>query len=213
LTSSTQAERDNSYGKSKLAAEKLVEAFVAELVPVSKPKEVIKEIKVENNNYVAGTLFARSSDSNLPQEKPETRFELKFSVSEETYKEIQEIKSKLSNKLGKNLSLENVLAELVKKFQELPKQRKVVSINENSRKASTLVKREVLRRDGCQCTFVSHDGVRCAEKNYLHLDHIQPFALGGKSSVDNLRLLCSKHNQLLAQKTFGKSGFEKKRIA
>lgn len=30
LASSTQAERDNSYGKSKLAAEKLVEAFVAE---------------------------------------------------------------------------------------------------------------------------------------------------------------------------------------
>lgn len=190
-----------------------VEAIVAELAPVSKPKEVIKEIKVETRNTIPmGPLFTQSSDSKPSQDKPETRFELKFSVSEDVYREIQAIKSNLSNKLGRNLNLENVLIELVNKFRDVPKPRKVVSINENSRKPSALVKREVLRRDGCQCTFVSSDGVRCTEKHYLHLDHVQPFALGGRSSKENLRVLCSKHNQMLSQKTFGKRDFAKRHI-
>jgi len=31
-----------------------------------------------------------------------------------------------------------------------------------------------------------------------------PFALGGKTEISNLRLLCSAHNKLEAEKVFGK---------
>jgi len=63
-------------------------------------------------------------------------------------------------------------------------------------------KREVLDRDNSQCSYISKDGVKCTQKHYLNLDHIQPFALGGKSSSENLRVLCSAHNQMFNRMTF-----------
>ncbi|MBI4040515.1 MAG: HNH endonuclease, partial [Deltaproteobacteria bacterium] len=42
------------------------------------------------------------------------------------------------------------------------------------------------------------------ERAYLEVDHIEPFALGGKAELENLRLLCSTHNRYRAQLTFGK---------
>ena len=37
----------------------------------------------------------------------------------------------------------------------------------------------------------------------LQVDHIRPYALGGASSVENLRLLCPSHNLFMAEKVFG----------
>ena len=67
------------------------------------------------------------------------------------------------------------------------------------------VRHAVEQRDECQCTFVSADGTRCSETRWLQLDHIEPFALGGKSTLENLRLLCPAHNQLEAERTFGEA--------
>lgn len=52
----------------------------------------------------------------------------------------------------------------------------------------TEVKKEVWKRDGGAC-------VLCGETNNLHFDHDLPFSKGGTSlSVNNVRLLCIKHN-------------------
>jgi len=66
------------------------------------------------------------------------------------------------------------------------------------------VRHAVIRRDGGRCTHVGPDGRRCGERRYLDLDHIRPFALGGKSTdVANIRLLCRVHNMMRARETFG----------
>ncbi|MBI4040285.1 MAG: HNH endonuclease, partial [Deltaproteobacteria bacterium] len=65
-------------------------------------------------------------------------------------------------------------------------------------------KQEVWKRDEGKCTYESPQGRRCEERAYLEVDHIQPFALGGKAELENLRLLCSTHNRYRAQLTFGK---------
>jgi len=187
-----------------------VEALVAEVAPTAKPRECIKEIKVikESENY---DFFNQAVAVQSPAQEPtETRYEIKFSVSKEVYDEIQAIKAKLSNKLGSALSLETVFIELVNKFQSLPKERKAAPVNENSRYVPVSVKRAVAARDNKCCSYVSPDGVQCKETHFLHIDHIKPFALGGKTSSDNLRLLCSKHNQLLAKRTFGLGKFKQK---
>jgi len=62
----------------------------------------------------------------------------------------------------------------------------------------------VRARDGGQCTFVSADGIRCQCRKGLEVDHIRPFANGGKSDLSNLRLLCGGHNRLAAERTMGK---------
>jgi hypothetical protein len=64
--------------------------------------------------------------------------------------------------------------------------------------------RQVFARDGHQCTFVSDDGVRCPARGRLQIDHILPRAKGGDDRIENLRLLCAAHNQLMAERHFGR---------
>jgi len=59
------------------------------------------------------------------------------------------------------------------------------------------------RDEGC-CSYASPNGKPCGERNFLELDHIQPWSLGGDSTSENLRLLCRTHNQWRSEKTFGK---------
>ncbi|MEQ9497565.1 MAG: hypothetical protein RIT81_11920 [Deltaproteobacteria bacterium] len=55
-------------------------------------------------------------------------------------------------------------------------------------------RRAVVERDGSQCTYVSPDGRRCSERSNLEFDHVGGRALGAKSVVGELRLLCRAHN-------------------
>jgi hypothetical protein len=41
-------------------------------------------------------------------------------------------------------------------------------------------------------------GEHCDSRRRLELDHITPLALGGKSTVENLRVACRSHNDLAA---------------
>lgn len=52
--------------------------------------------------------------------------------------------------------------------------------------------------------FVSPDGTPCGSREFLEIDHIQPFARGGPSDrTGNLRLLCRAHNQWNGMLAFG----------
>jgi len=49
--------------------------------------------------------------------------------------------------------------------------------------------------DGKGCTKISRlTQCRCGSRHRLQIDHIQPFAMGGLSTSQNLRILCQKHN-------------------
>ncbi len=71
------------------------------------------------------------------------------------------------------------------------------------RRASAAVAREVFVRDGGQCTFVAPDGRRCRARQCLELDHIEPWAVGGEDTIENLRMRCRAHNQEHARQYFG----------
>ena len=75
------------------------------------------------------------------------------------------------------------------------------------------VRRQVVERDGWQCGYVSPDGRRCESRWQLEFDHIEPFATGGESTADNVRILCRPHNQLMAERAYGASFMERKRRA
>lgn len=51
--------------------------------------------------------------------------------------------------------------------------------------------------------LVSKDGRRCSARRCLELDHIVPLAVGGKATVENLRMRCRAHNQRYARQYFG----------
>lgn len=75
------------------------------------------------------------------------------------------------------------------------------------------IQRKIFARDGNQCTFVSDDGRRCSERGRLQVDHILPVAKGGDDRPENLRLLCAAHNQLMAERHFGKDFMRDKIIS
>jgi hypothetical protein len=66
------------------------------------------------------------------------------------------------------------------------------------------VRREVWKRDGGQCTFRGEDGQRCPARARLEFDHVIPVALGGESTMDNLRIACTAHNVAYAERVFGR---------
>ena len=69
-------------------------------------------------------------------------------------------------------------------------------IKKISRYIPSHLRKYIWKRDQGQCSYVHHETKRrCASRHLLQIDHIQPFALGGRSEKENLRLLCAGHNQ------------------
>ena len=69
-------------------------------------------------------------------------------------------------------------------------------IKKISRSVPSHLRKYIWERDAGQCTYVHHETKRrCASRHLLQIDHIQPFALGGRTEKKNLRLLCAGHNQ------------------
>ncbi len=66
------------------------------------------------------------------------------------------------------------------------------------------LEREVWRRDASCCSYTdSATGRKCGSRHRLQVDHVRPWALGGETTLENLRLLCFRHNQRLGIKSFG----------
>ena len=90
------------------------------------------------------------------------------------------------------------------------KPRKRRALEPGSRHIPVEVARVVWERDGGQCTYLDSEGRRCSEQRFVTLEHIEPHALGGPATVDNLSLLCSSHNALRAREVFGEDQIRKK---
>jgi hypothetical protein len=68
------------------------------------------------------------------------------------------------------------------------------------------VQRSVWKRDNGQCAFVSTTGRSCTERTFLEFHHVQPYALQGPATVENISLRCWRHNQYEAELIFGPHG-------
>ena len=171
--------------KSKREVEALVKT---EELPV-KPREVIRAVTV-----AALPLLSDNS---------EERVSVKFSLSKETYKQFEEAMAKLSNTLGGDLTVEAVFAKLLESFLSAPR-KSPQGGSTGGRYIPKQVKHEVYKRDGGTCTYFAADGTKCECRLHLQFDHTEPFAAGGATSTQNLRLLCPAHNRLSAEEYFGK---------
>lgn len=83
--------------------------------------------------------------------------------------------------------------------------------HKGSRHIPASIRRAVWDRDDGQCTFVGAQGRLCRARRFLELDHAEPVAQGGATSVENLRLRCRAHNQYEADRVFGEGFMSRKR--
>ena len=66
------------------------------------------------------------------------------------------------------------------------------------------IRRQVMARDNSCCSYQDpQTGKVCGSQYQLEIDHRTPFALGGPSTVENLRVRCFNHNKYHAQDVFG----------
>jgi hypothetical protein len=85
--------------------------------------------------------------------------------------------------------------------------------SQRSRYIPRQVLREVYKRDGGQCSFVSDDGRRCSAREFIEVHHHDTtFARGGEATAENLRLVCRAHNLFFAERDYG-SGFMSQKVA
>jgi hypothetical protein len=73
----------------------------------------------------------------------------------------------------------------------------------NSRYIPSEVRERVHDRAGHQCEYVAPDGTRCRSRTGLEIEHQRPFALYRSHDERFLRLFCSAHNRLSAERVFG----------
>ena len=70
-------------------------------------------------------------------------------------------------------------------------------------------KRAVVERDGLRCTFRDEQGNRCTGRAYLQFEHRQPLGKGGGSGEGDVTVYCAAHNELAAEREFGRDHIER----
>jgi hypothetical protein len=146
-----------------------------------------------------------------------TQVKLELVIDQELLEKLERLKSLTSHK-NKNLKelLNDLVDEALLRKDPLMKSVKNGKVTNtvkppapalgqsvNSRYIPARVRQEVWMRDRGQCTYFDRTTKRKCESNHrLQFEHIEAYSYGGKSTVQNMRLLCANHNALTA-KTLG----------
>ena len=145
------------------------------------------------------------------------RFSVNFTADAEFRELLEEVRALVSHSQPKG-DLMNVMkrglqalkSELLKKRFGVGRKPRRARMNADGTASATRtrhvaadVSRAVWERDGGRCTCCSADGRRCTERHFLQLDHVHPYAVGGKATLGNLRLRCRAHNLHAARIYFG----------
>jgi 5-methylcytosine-specific restriction endonuclease McrA len=179
-----------------------------------------------------GKLFV-SVDKSAPDRDEEVvrkkvkMHDVRCLIDDTVMRDLERCKALLSGKFPKGMSYSEFLGELAgdwlkhhdplkraerrsKKKRRAGVEARVKSTKEDSRYIPLAVRDDVYKRDGGTCSFVGSNGKRCNSDYSLQYDHYPvPYARGGPSTVNNLRLLCAKHNRYAAEKTYGEGFIQK----
>ena len=139
------------------------------------------------------TLFDIVMDDYLDRHSPEGRIRRR-----------EKRKTRAAERSGSSISRSEKIEGQDKSHENLRSQTGKITNSKQSRYIPQSVRDEVYTRDGGRCAYVGTNGKRCVKRKNLQVDHIVPFAKGGKNTKDNLRLLCPRHNMLEAERQLGK---------
>jgi hypothetical protein len=147
------------------------------------------------------------------------RYKVQFTVGQETHDKLRRLQDLLRREVPNGdpaTIVDRALTLLLEKVEKAKcgaaaKPRPALAIRSGtdtprtrpSRHVPRTVVREIHRRDGQQCAFVSREGHRCTERTFLEKHHVITYAEGGPATVANMSLRCWRHNQYEAERIFG----------
>ena len=139
------------------------------------------------------------------------RYEIRFTASADTHDKLRRAQDLLRHAIPSgdpaeifDRALTALLEDLARKKCAATRQpRASRGTARGSRHVPAKVKRAVWLRDASRCAFVARSGRRCAERGFLELHHVEPHAVGGGATVDNIQLRCRAHNAYEAELFYG----------
>lgn len=189
--------------------------FKKEPTSVENKRSVIEKLEGKSTRQVEKELLSFSSQPEAHlQEKVKpvtpTLSEVRFYADDELLKNLERLKGLLAHS-HPNMNTADLISYLAKlglkaldPAQQELKSRSTPAPNESARYISKRVARSIWKRDQRQCTWTDpKSGKKCGSTFMLQIDHRHPFALGGKTELNNLRLLCAQHNRYEAGRCFG----------
>lgn len=151
---------------------------------IKAPSEKLKIIE-----EIAGKTTLKTEeilDSKRKIEKPKMRALILKAETIELIKEVQDMKAHTFKDIDEVIT---EMAKLAKKeWDSTTVERRTSVVESKTRYIPKQVKELVYTRDKGKCR-------NCGSKHALEYDHINPFSRGGKTNVENLRLLCRNCNQ------------------
>lgn len=126
-------------------------------------------------------------------------------LTEEESKEFERARELLSHALP-GASFGQVIARLAREFNNRRDPLRKVHL------AATPQRSTIQWANGA-CSFTDPvTGRVCGSRYQIEIDHIVPKAMGGGDEPGNLRCLCRKHNQLMAEIEFGREFMDRRRF-
>ncbi len=168
---------------------------------------------------------APSAPSASPPARPveplgRQRYAVRFTADGELHAKLQELRALMRHQvpdgdLGVIIgrAVEVLLAQVRRqKFGECPAPRGSTAASARrrpSRHVPAAIRREVARRDGERCSYVSPSGRRCEAREFLEFHHETPWTRVRTHSGSGITLRCRAHNQLAARRDFGEAHMAK----
>ena len=196
--------------------------------------EVLAKLEDKSSREGQRILLSMSPPQVLPRERErivsEEHIEMRFIVNRQMKADLEQVRSLLGPQ-GGALSLAELISEMAKLSSEKLREKKFGKVRASqapkiseparttalpkvahpgagtgslnrSRYIPSVIKHEVWHRDGGKCS-------QCASTKNIQYDHIRPFALGGGSSLSNIRLLCGSCNLRRGIVSFGPSAMRR----
>lgn len=206
-------------GSLNLTQINLAQATFREMKPSKSEKQEIL-IALENQSTLGTQRILAEQQPEL-QQKPEVqekplkgqKLQVTLILDEELQNKMDEVELLLGKKLSKLELLRLMTTEMLTKLRRqtaktVDKKRRAQPPRSRAAEKSRYVPHEVIRqvryRDNRRCQFRDPEtGRQCEARHDLQIDHIVPFAKGGRHNIENLQLLCKGHNRLRAVQTYG----------
>jgi len=182
---------------------------------IEKAKTLTKSELEKEVSKISPHAFKRKE---IVRSLSENESSVRFQISDEKLKKWKRMQTLMMSKKRKTLDLMSAIDELVEDFLSkedplLQKDKVTKSIPGSGqvhvakRHIPTHLRRQVLKRDQGRCQFKSPLGKLCGNENFIQIHHLEPWAYGGRHSLDNLQTLCASHH------SFGHRHFSAKAIS